>query len=97
MVSLLPVTSSIADINAFSPDGYDFNPKHLDEVGKNQTYARETSYSFFKNVAKVSNSNLVQNVYALLKKKGIPHSSIKWAKSLPQAKVDYSQYSLTYF
>ena len=69
MVSLLPVTSTIADINAFSPDGYDFNPKHLNEVGKNQTYARETLYSFFKNVAKVSNSNLVQNVYALLKKK----------------------------
>ena len=66
MVSLLPVTSSIVDINGFSPDGYDFNPKHLDEDGKNQKYARETLYSFFKNIAKVSNSNLVQNVYALL-------------------------------
>ena len=69
MVSLLPVTSTIENINAFSPNGYNFNPKHLDEDGKNQAYARETLYSFFKNVAKVSNSNLVQNVYSLLKKK----------------------------
>ena len=96
MVSLLPVTSSIADINGFSPDGYDFNPKHLDEDGQNQKCTRETLYSFFKNIAKVSNSNLVQNVYALLKKKGISHLSVKWAKSLHQAKVDYSQFSLSH-
>ena len=97
MVSLLPVTSTIKDINGFSPEGYVFNPKHLDESGKNLADARETLHSYFKNVAKVSNSNLMQNVYALMKKKGIPHSSVKWAKSLPQAKVDYSQYSLTHF
>ena len=66
------------------------------EDGKNQKCARETLYSFFKNVAKVSNSNLVQNVYSLLKKKGISHSSVKWAKSLPQAKVDLSQFYLTH-
>ena len=42
MVSLLPVTSTVEDINAFSPNGYNFNPKHLDEDGKNQAYARET-------------------------------------------------------
>ena len=93
MVSLIPVTSSIADINAFSPDGYSFNPKHLDEAGKNLECARETLYSYFKNVAKVSNSNLIQNTYALMKKKGIAHSSLKWAPSLPQAKVDYSKFS----
>ena len=97
MVSLLPVTSTIKDTNVFSPEGYEFNPKHLDESGKNLACAREILYSYFKNVAKVSNSNLIQNVYALMKKKGIPHSSVKWAKSLPQAKVDYSQYSLTHF
>ena len=96
MVSLLPVTSTIEDINAFSPNGCNFNPKYLDEDGKNQAYARETLYSFFKNVAKVSNSNLVQNVYSLLKKKVIPHTSIKWAKSLPQAKIDHNQYRLTH-
>ena len=97
MVSLLPVTSTIKDISAFLPDGYNFNPKHLDEPGKNLASARETLYSYFKNVAKVSNSNLVQNVYAFMKKKGIPHSAVKWAKSLPQAKADYSQYNLTHF
>ena len=97
MVSLVPVTSSIKDISVFSPDGYQFNPKHLDESGKNLEYARETLYFYFKNVAKVSNSNLIQNVYALMKKKNIFHSSIKWAKSSPQAKVDYSKFSLTHF
>ena len=97
MVSLVPVTSSIKDISVISPDGYQFNPKHLDESGKDLEYARETLYSYFKNVAKVSNSNLIQNVYALTKKKNISHSSIKWAKSLPQAKVDYSKFSLTHF
>ena len=97
MVSLVPATSSIKDISVFSTDGYQFNSKHLDESGKNLEYARETLYSYFKNVAKVSNSNLIQNVYALMKKKNISHSSIKWAKSLPQAKVDYSKFSLTHF
>ena len=95
MVSLTPVTCNISDINAFSPEEYNFNPKHLDEDGKNQKCARETLYSFFKNVAKVSNSNLVQNVHTLLKKKGIPHDSVKWAKSLSHAKADFSKFQLT--
>ena len=94
MVSLIPVTSTIADISVFSPDVYSFNPKHLDEGGKNLECSRETLYSYFKNVDKVSNSNLIQNTYALMKKKGIAHSSLKWAPSLPQAKVDYSKFSL---
>ena len=92
--SLIPVTLTMADINAFSPGGYSFNPKHLDEAGKNLECARETLYSYFKNVAKNSNSNLIQNTYALMKKKGIAHSSLKWVPSLPQAKVDYSKFSL---
>ena len=94
MVSLVPVTNTVDEIASFSPDGYSFNPKHLDEDGKNLEQARETLYSFFKNVAKVSNSNLIQNTYALMKKKGIPHSTLKWAPSLPQAKVHYSKFSL---
>ena len=69
MVSLIPVTSTIGDISAFSPEGYRFNPKHLDQEGKNLECARETLYAYFKNVAKVSNSNLIQNCYALMKKK----------------------------
>ena len=77
MVSLVPVTNTVEEIASFSPDGYSFNPKHLDEDGKNLEQARETLYSFLKNVAKVSNSNLIQNTYALTKKKGIPHSVLK--------------------
>ena len=68
MVSFVPVTSTISEISAFSPEGYIFDPSHLDEVGKNLECARETLYAYFKNVAKVSNSNLIQNVYALMKK-----------------------------
>ena len=96
MFSLVPVTSSISDISAFSPEDYFFDPSHLDQVGKNLECARETLYAYFKNFAKVSNSNLIQNVYALMKKKGIDHSSLKWAPSMPQSKVDYSKFSLTY-
>ena len=92
---MTPVTCNISDINAFSPEEYNFNPKHLDKDGKNQKCARETLYSFFKNVAKVSNSNLVQNVHSLLKKKGISHDSVKWAKSLSHAKADFSKFHLT--
>ena len=69
MVSLIPVTSTIGDISVFSPEGYRFNPKHLDQEGKNLECARETLYAYFKNVVKVSNSNLIQNCYALMKKK----------------------------
>ena len=69
MVSLIPVISTISDISVFSPEGYKLNPKHLDQEGKNLECARETLYACFKNVAKVSNSNLIQNTYALMKKK----------------------------
>ena len=69
MVSLVPVSSSIEDIGTFSPEGYKFDPSHLDQVGENRDNARETLYSYFQNVAKVSNANLIQNVYALMKKR----------------------------
>ena len=71
MVPLVPVTSTISEISAFSTEGYIFDPSHLDEVGKNLECARETLYAYFKNVAKVSNSNLIQNVYALMKKRAL--------------------------
>ena len=94
MVSLVLVTSTISDISVFSPEGYKFDPGHLDQAGKNLECVRETLYAYFKNVAKISNSNLIQNTYALMKKKGIAHSSLKWAPSMPQSKVDYSKLSL---
>ena len=31
-----------------------------------------------------------------MKKKGIDHSSLKWAPSMPQSKIDYSKFSLDY-
>ena len=75
MLSLVLVTSAISEVSAFSPEGYIFDPSHLDQAGKNLECARETLYAYFKNVAKVSNSNLIQNTSALMKKKGIDHSS----------------------
>ena len=69
MVSLVPVTSTISEISAFSPEGHIFDPSHLDQAGKNLECARETLYAYFKNVAKVSNSKLIQNTYALMKKR----------------------------
>ena len=69
MVSLVPVTSTISDIIVFSPEGYKFDPSHFDQTGKNLECARETLHAYFKNVAKVSNSNLIQNTCALMKKK----------------------------
>ena len=69
MVSLVPVTSTISDISVFSPEGCKFDPSHLDQTGKKLECARETLYAYFKNVAKVSNSNLIQNTYALMKKR----------------------------
>ena len=69
MVWLVPVTSTISEISAFFPEGYIFDPSHLDQAGTNLECARETFYAYFKNVAKVSNSSLIQNVYALMKKK----------------------------
>ena len=69
MVSLVPVTSTISEISAFFPEGYIFDPSHLDQAGKNLQCARENLYAYFKNVARVSNSNLIQNIYAAMKKR----------------------------
>ena len=96
MVSLVSVSSSIGDIGTFSPEGYKFNPSHLDQVGENRDNAREILYSYFQNVGKVSNANLIQNVYAFMKKENIDHSTLKWASSMPQSKINYSKFSLEY-
>ena len=88
-VSLIPVSCNIQELIKFSPEGYEFNPTHLDEFEDRDVCvnARMTLYNFFKNACKVSNSNLIQNVYSLIKKKNIPYSSLKWGVSMPQAKV----------
>ena len=68
-VSLVPVTCTVDDTSKFSrQQGYKFNPAHLDldsETDENAC-ARETVIEFFHNAVKFSNSNLTQNVYALI-------------------------------
>ena len=78
-VSLIPVSCNIQELRKFSPEGYEFNPTHLDEFEERDVCvnARMTLYNFFKNACMVSNSNLIQNVHALIKKKNIPYSSLK--------------------
>ena len=95
-VSLVPVTSTIADISKFSLEGYHFDPVHLDQVGEACTNARLTLYGYFQNACKVSNANLIRNVYALIKEKKIDHASLKWGASMPQSKVDYSKFNLSF-
>ena len=70
-VSLVPVTCNADDISKFSPQGYVFNPAHLDldPETKDNSRTRETVINFFHNAVKFSNSNLTQNVYALIKEK----------------------------
>ena len=88
-LSLIPVSCNIQELRKFSPEGHEFNPTHLDEFEERDVCvnARMTLYNFFKNACKVSNSNLIQNVHALIKKKNIPYSSLKWGVSMPRAKV----------
>ena len=76
-VSLVRVTSTIAHISQFPPEGYIFDPIHLDQAGDVCANARATLYAYFQNVCKVSNANLIQNVYALIKEKKIYHASLK--------------------
>ena len=42
---------------------------------------------------KFSNSNLTQNVYALIKSKNINQAALKWASSMAQSKVDVGKFS----
>ena len=69
-VSLIPVSCNIQEVSKFAPEGYEFNPTHLDHYEEMDvcTNARMTLYNFFKNACKASNSNLIQNVHALIKK-----------------------------
>ena len=92
-VSLIPVSYNILKLRKFSPEGYE-HPTHLDEFEERDVCvnARMTLDKFFKNACKVSNSNLIQNVHALIKKRNIPYSSLKWGVSMHQAKVDYSKF-----
>ena len=91
-VSLVPVASTIAEISKFSPENYDFEPAHLEQPGEEYSNAKLTLYRYLKNASRVSNSNLIQNVYALIKKKNIDHASLKWGLSMPKSKVDFGKF-----
>ena len=95
-VSLVPVTSTIADFVQFAPEGYDFNPVHLDLSSEDErcTNARLTMYRYFADACKESNANLMQNVHGLMKDKSIDQKTLKWGASMPQSKVDYSKFIL---
>ena len=97
-VSLVPVTCTANYISKFSPQGYAFNPAHLDldPETEDNACARETLIEFFHNAARFSNSNLTQNVYALIKEKSIDQSSLQWAPSMAQSKVDMGRFSTTF-
>ena len=97
-VYLAPVSCTLSDICKFSPEGYSFNPAHLDmhEETEECHSARQTVIEFFRNAVKFSNSNLIQNVYTLIKEKSIDHSALKWADSMPQIKVDMGRFSTSF-
>ena len=95
-VSLVPVSSTIADFEKFAPEGYEFNPVHLNLSPSEEscTNARLTLYGYLANACKVSNANLMQNIYALMKDKNIDQKTLKWGASMPQSKVDYGKFSM---
>ena len=97
-VALVPVTCTSADISKFAPEGYEFNASDLDRESEEEACysARQTMYEFFKNAVKFSNSNLTQNVYALIKNKNIDQSTLKWASSMSQSKVDMGRFSTSF-
>ena len=97
-VALVPVTCTSADISKFSPEGYEFNPSDLDKDAEEEACcsARQTMYEIFKNAVKFSNSNLTQNVYALIKSRNIDQAALKWASSMAQSKVHIGKFSTSF-
>ena len=95
-VSLTPVDCKLERFADFSLEGYGFNPSHLQPSHPEYANARATLYKFFENSIEVSNANLIQNVYSLMKKKNIKHSDLKWGVSMPQSRIDNDRFSLGY-
>ena len=95
-VSLTPVDCKLEKFADFSPEGYNFNPSHLQSSHPEYENAKATLYKFFENSIAVSNTNLIQNVYSLMKKKNIKYSDLKWGVSMPQSRIDNDKFSLGY-
>ena len=73
-VALVPITFTIEDLSKYSPrDDYTFNPAHLESGvdSEKALLATQTVEKCFHMPARMSNNNLQQNVFALIKKKGI--------------------------
>ena len=95
-VSLIPVTCTLEDFNAYSPsEDYSFNPADLDgQVGNEKAgLERKTVISWFHNASKFSNSNLMQNVFALIKDESLDQSTLEWAPSLPHSQADIEKFA----
>ena len=94
-VSLTPVDCKLEKFEDFSPSGYAFNPSHLQPSHPKYTDAKSTLYKFFENSIEVSNANLIQNVYSLMKKKNIK-SDLTWGVNMTQKKIDNEKFKLGY-
>ena len=77
-VSIYPVDCHYENFADFAPDNHTFDPSHLHQNHSSCSEARATMYNFFKSSIEVSNSNLIQNVYSLIKSKNLNHSDLKW-------------------
>ena len=95
-VSLMPVDCKFEKFADYAPEGYSFDPSHLSKGHPRLYDARKTIYKFFADAAEVSNTNLIQNVYSLKKKKGLKHSDVKWGINMLQNKIDDERFSLRY-
>ena len=98
-VALVPITFTLEDFNKFTPcEDYQFNPTDLDvEIGNEKAaLASKTVEKWFHHAAKMSNNNLLQNVFALIKKEGLIQDELEWAPSLPQSKAEKGKFATSF-
>ena len=96
-VALVPITFTIEDFSKFSPrEDYVFNPADLDSgiESEKAILASQTVEKWFHTAARMSNNNLQQNVFVLIKKEGLNQDELEWASSLPQSKVEKGKFAL---
>ena len=98
-VALVPITFNLEDFSKFSPrEDYQFNPADLDaEIGNERaSLASKTVENWFHHAAKMSNNNMLQNVFALLKKEGLNQDELEWAPSLAQSMAEKGKFELVF-
>ena len=94
-VSLNPVDCRYENFVDFAPDNYKFDPPHLHSNHSKYSEAKTTMYNFFKSSIEVSNSNLIQNVYSLIKSKKLNQSDLKWI-GMPKKRFEAGKSKLSY-